>query len=160
VSYHSPRSTAVHEAGHCVVAKLAGAVMDQANVERRESESEIQLGEAVYYCSPTEIHKKLAISLAGPLAEAIDAGDREMDSRLSGSDLEKVDRNLRQRYGFSRRREECPEYRLALNTADHLLRKNWGAVDSIAKWLLSRGRISGRLIHAIIVAHRVSLEEN
>jgi hypothetical protein len=144
---------AIHEAGHAVVARAAGAIVTRANVIRAGR----QLGETNYKSGPKEIHRRLALSLAGAVAESLDAGgDGDPSSSHAENDFSEIDADLREHYrGAHPPREQCPEFVLALAVTRRLLAENWGAVLRIAERLLSHQKVSGRLVHAIAAAHRV-----
>jgi hypothetical protein len=152
-------TTAIHEAGHALLVVLTGGVVEQANVKRNGR----QIGEVTHRGVGDDATRRIAVSLGGMVAESFAAGGNgDPTSSLTGdADWRKIDGVLRECYGEnSKPRQHCPEYRLALAVTRRLLADNWGAVLHIAKRLLSHQRVSGRLAHAVVAAHRVSLEED
>jgi hypothetical protein len=166
MNHPQPLSTSYHEAGHAVAAWAAGAVVESANILSDGT----QLGAMVHIGLSTEIERRLFVHIAGAVAESLASGGKGTNDDVSqilaigrlasGSDVRKIDADLRRHYGGNPPpREKCREYQAARLAAKELLYNWWGGVRAIASRMRRHGQVSGPFCHAVLAAHKVDISE-
>lgn len=143
-------ATAYHESGHAVVAISLGRQIKKATVKRAHlSTGGVRLGAVMFEkgrSKPTDdwVEDEAMILLAGMVAEARFTG-RYCDQGAA-IDLRAVDRLLDSRVRTQRQLDKLRQ-RL-INKTEHLLDEpaHAIAVEAVAKELLIKGEVSGRLV--------------
>jgi hypothetical protein len=146
--------TANHEAAHAVVAaSLAGVISaDIHSVDGRA-------GRCRHSGTKNHVHT-VAILLGGPVGAWLARGRRGEKFYGGSSDLTAIDEMLTKLHGVNvneKNRNSFPEFVLGLKLAREILSREWGAVVRCAEWLKAKQNISGRLVHAILVCHKLPL---
>jgi hypothetical protein len=152
-----PRSAAYHEASHAVVTVLCGGTVTSADI--------ICDGKRAGVCRflmESELMRDLCVGLAGGVGQWLAMGrEGDVSSFISGSDARELDADLAKHYkGAAPPRHRCREYQLALRVTIRLLSEFWGAVVHLTKRLLTHQKVSGPLAHAVVAAHKISLEDD
>ena len=148
------RLTAFHEAGHAVMAELAGRLLTEVEIvgDREHSGMVHSLAfpsRAADGDDPDEIECQLKIMLAGLVAEAIVTGRKDWDE--GSEDLESAVRLA------MRLVDDCEDVLpLLSDIRDDLereLRDQWTAVDTLAAELLIRKALTGTEVRNLLQPH-------
>jgi len=144
-----PIRTAVHEAGHAVVAFVLGRPIHDVSIRARGRFAGIckfQKGKG----RPTDdwVDREMQISLAGIAAEIRHLG--RADARGAQDDLRRSLNLATERSGCADRAERL--MKRMLDRTLHLLEQpgHWPAVESIMKQLLEKETISGRAVRHLV----------
>jgi hypothetical protein len=146
---NDPIRTAVHEAGHAVVAFVLGRPIHEVSIRPRgrfAGVCKFQKGKG----RPTEDHidREMQISLAGVAAEIRHLG--KADARGAQTDLIRSMNMALERTGSKERAERL--VRRTIDRALHLLDQpgHWNAVEVLLALLIEHETISGRAVrHAV-----------
>jgi hypothetical protein len=145
--------TSYHEAGHAIVSALV------AQSKGAEIKSEGYEGTSWSF-GCLDVVSRIAISAAGSLAEwelGLRKGTRLGEA--SNTDLQNIDNALWRFHKRKIERESTPEFWRGVQLAGDLLWAHWGAVEHVARRLVSQEKISGALVHAVLAVHQRKLEE-
>jgi len=157
------RKTAIHEAGHAVIAHVVGARIHRATVKSGDGylgkvRHARTLSHATWYANDDRAHLRLGreikISLAGPLAERRAYPGSRWRTGAHNDYIRVADRvdhiYPSMRKGDAGWRAQGHFWKLMEIETDWLLTKHWHCVKAVAKELLERETISGAQIRAAI----------
>jgi hypothetical protein len=145
----SRQKNAYHESGHAVsAAVLNGRCKGASIIPSADGKS----GGVAYICSPDNVTKSCAVILAGAVA-AWQAKGRaaQMFDASTAADLSQLDTFICSLYGGRQvRREDTSEYSEGMTLAKNTVGIYWPAIERVARWLLDRNTISGKLVHQFV----------
>lgn len=143
------RLVAVHEAAHAVVAHLAGLRVTQLELGAApELAGACHTLDLLAAPGETDPLVRLDVALAGPLAEAMEAGRTEPDEHAADLDLA-VRLALRLAGDCEAAHRLLLERAAAVRAA---LEQHWPAVDGLARALERRGRLGAAELDALLAA--------
>lgn len=148
------RLTAVHEAGHAVMAELCGQQVTEVEVEGDDRHTgsvrslrfvEEHPEEVDPHLPTAPLERRLLCTVAGMVAEAMASGRDGWDD--GSEDLDAAVRLAIQVVGDCER--VIPFLETARAHAEDLLRRHWTAVEILADALVARGRLSGEEVRRL-----------
>jgi hypothetical protein len=142
----------MHEAAHGIIAAALGGIVHSTDTFINGH----TLGTALYVRPDNPVHA-CAATVAGCIAEWEADGRAHQCFRGFAGDRKYLHEHLSEVYAEQGRTfahlESTAEFQAGLKLANELVGRYWGAIEHLAGRLLTNEYVSGRIVHALVLAH-------